>query len=535
MKITTFQVLLISIFIRFLLEILFPSMYGDNYLQIHSFTNFINGKELSLNYVLHDDLSDIKYSLLNLWPFGFVCMVYPFYKVLNSIEGSILLLNTFFIVLFYYSIYKIVIRCLNNLDEHLKLTILLFFSVSIMPFRYMGTTDLWCLALLFFSVYLAIELIVVYELSQLRKLFYAGLIILSVSLMVTLRYTYWLLAFSSPSLLLIYGLFISRKIKKFSILIFTLSILFSIIYVLIHYSYFGKINPTSLKIQNGIQWSALKVFNPIIFNSLYRDSIVRSFFMRFFSDPFGIYLFQILAHLFGILVIIPMISLFKKFTLKLKYNFSPTIGREITVFIVASLIIVFINCGTIILSALKYGYLMITELYPMGYTAVAEVRYFAPTLILAFIIVVITLGYSKNKLYKHFLKAVILSGFLFSFFVNIIFLFSRFERPLLSDVHKYIHSSKSNEVFFSFLKNSKENYVFLGSPYTDLTDYYMAKKAMVPDIQGSSWNNLELKSTKPLTVITMIDQNDLILEKYEYKVEIQSIKPNIDLVSFRVD
>ena len=384
-KSEVFITLVVSIIIHCLLEILFPSMYGDQYMQINSFYNFIDGNGVSLNIVYPDDLSKFKYEQLNLWPFGFIMLNLPLGYFFQSIGTSTLILNVLFILLFFISVYKILNLNSEFISEKSKVIILLFFAIAIMPSRYMGSTDLWCLGLLFFALYNTLKLIYFKDIEFKRQIFISFLISISILLMVSLRYTYWILAFSFPLILMLYSISINKKFLKISIITSLLSFLFAICYVFFHYKYFGKINPTSLNATKNIDWSALKVYNPLYFNTLFRDSIVRNFFVKAILNPYSLIIFQLFAQIISFMIgIVVFKSLYKKLKLKLKPKFSFEVNKY-SIFVLSALIIIILNNVTIIMAAIKYGYLFVSELYPLGYTTVAEVRYFAPTLVILFI------------------------------------------------------------------------------------------------------------------------------------------------------
>lgn len=500
-------------------------------MQINSFYNFIEGKRVSLNVSYPENVSFIKYEQLNLWPFGFIILNLPLYKIFNSIKISSLILNIFFISIFFISIYKILNQHSEYLNDKSKAIILLFFAIAIMPSRYMGSTDLWCLGLLFLALFFTLKLIYEHTLSTKKQFIISVLISIIILIMVSLRYTYWIVSFSFPLIMMTYSLFIDRKLLKISFFTSFISTVFAGSYIIFHYNYFGAINPSSLNADKPFDWSALLVYNPLYFNTLYRDSMVRNFFVSIFSTPKGVYIFQTLAQIFSLTI---GVSVFSILYISLKQHtksFTEIFESRLSIFMFSSLIIIVINNITITLAAIKYGYLFFSDLYPLGYTTVAEVRYFAPTLILFFIYLILAFHQTKNSKLKWVFKFTILSGFGFAIIINICLVMARIDRPIIA-IPKHLHTYDYNTNMYEILAKKNENRVYLPSPYSDLKDYYMATYAHIPELKNTDWKKLNLNTTKNINIVTLVNQSDTILSKYNPQILVKSLKPSIDLVEF---
>lgn len=526
--------LALAIGIHIVLEFLFPSMYGDQFMQINSFYNYIDGHGVTINVAYPDNLSNIVYEKLNLWALGFIGINVPFWHLFHNISLAVLILNILSIILFFVSIYKILGHLKYYIGETHRIYILLFFAVCIMPSRYMGSTDVWCLGLLFYYFSILLDIILLNYLHAKQIYFRVFILSLIAALMLSTRYTYWLFICLGPSVFLFYGLLKNKKLIPVAIWLAILSFGFSFGYIWGHYQYFQKIFPTSVPVHPTLQWRSLGLYNPLVFNTLYRDTIVRNLFTALIHGKQGLYLFQILAHVLGIIIIIPVLISIKNIIFRIAPSWKARLNSEFGVFLLCSMLLMGINNLTIIYSTLRFGILDIARSYPMGYAVVAEVRYFAPTLVLIYIFIIIAIENSPKKNTKKLLNYTVLSGFLFAILINTVFVLARMDIAI-PKVLKYIHYDDSNIKMYQYMNsNYSQNTLFLRSPYSDLLDDYMVKYARLTEIKHTDWKNLRLATQNPVKVLSIIDSQDTTLRKYSPKIVLKSIKPNLDLVEFSI-
>ncbi|MBL7790089.1 MAG: hypothetical protein JNL75_09715 [Chitinophagales bacterium] len=519
-KIDVKTVFYISIVIHTFLELLFPSMYGDQFMQINSFFNWIDGHGLSLNYVTPDDISKVKYESLNLWPFGFVWGIYPLYLVTKSVVISVMFWNILAILLFFYAV-KGILELLPEYFSHTKMKVVYFFlAICIMPSRYMGSTDLWCLSLLFLCLWQFLDIVL--RTTEYKSAVHKTILIsIAMSVIVTLRYSYWLYVVLFPGLFIIYGFLKNRRNFHFGLFSLLIIGILSGMYILSHYHYFGQIFPTSLPPKDTLQWSALLRYNPIFFNSLFRDSIVRNFVWKFIPGHTGALVFQISAHIFGLIIVYYLLKWLK--TVMSNFKFSDFLSTNVGVFLLSTIAIIFFNNVTFIYSALKFGILnVMPDLFPFKYSAVAEVRYFAPSIILIFLLVCLSIQFN-------FIKVSIASAVVFAIIVNCILLNSRFISERFG-VLKHLHYSESTEQFLSILQ-SKGDIVFLPNECSDLQDNYMSYISKVPILKSDS---SKMNTSIARSILTYRFQADTVYGKYQPRIIAHGIKPNIDLIEFTI-
>lgn len=529
---------LIAVGIRTLLEVLFPSMYGDQWMQIDTFYNYISGNGLTMKVSYPNDISHFYYEKFNLWPFGFVLFNFPIYKLVSNISTSVLILNIISICVFFYALYRILLQ-LNPILSKGKISLIIFFSsISIMPFRYMGCTDLWCLSSLFLSIYYALDII--QNNGSANKIIFKTITIAILScVMVTLRYTYWLLALACPFIILLFGIFKSKKLFKLGVVVVILSVVLSSIFIYLHYDYYRLIFPTSLPPKNSLQWHTLYYYNSLPLNTFFRDSILRDIFLKIFTGLNGVYIFHYLSWIVQFVFFIPLCYLFGKF---IKQNFGWTIfqsSNSFYIFSIIALIIFFVNNLTIIYSSLKFGMIDVGEskTYPLGYSAVSEVRYFAPSLVIILIYIVISIQYIQSRIWQFLVYSIIIFGLCFSLIINIFILLNRVEIIQYNAAPKYLHYGQNEmNLYYKLadLKKSTNNLVFLPSPYAELKQVYMVHYANIPQIKDNNWSNFDLITKHPIVVLCFIKQTDSSLLKYKPQVIIHGHRPNIDLVQFKL-
>ncbi|MCX8473605.1 MAG: hypothetical protein ORN85_08150, partial [Sediminibacterium sp.] len=218
-----------------------------------------------------------------------------------------------------------------------------------------------------------------------------------------------------------------------------------------------------------------------------------------------------------------------------KYNFFENLKNGLGVFIITSIILIGINNMGIIYSTLQFGFLNFTsDTYPLGYSAVAEVRYFAPSLILLFILLIMSFLKLKNRIWRSLIGTFIILGFVFAFVINGVFLYSRLVKPL-PKVPEYIHYKKNDLDIYQVLKNyNPENTRFFINKYSSLQTYYFARCAHIPIF--SNYNlSLPLYSKSSLNIIGLVNATEDIYPEYQKEVLIKNIEPNIDLINIKIN
>jgi len=147
--------------------------------------------------------------------------------------------------------------------------------------------------------------------------------------------------------------------------------------------------------------------------------------------------------------------------------------------------------------------------FPLGYTQVADTRYFAPTIIL--LIVPFVTAKSKipniNHLISLFRKYILVASFSFAILFNGVFLFARLGIPVKS-VPKYAHYDKKHLNFYNQIKvwSDQETIVFVYDREQDMKYRFLARLANCFFVDISSTHFMDWKTTKPIKIVAIIDE-----------------------------
>lgn len=452
-------VLILSIIIRCILEIIHPSFFGDTFIQAQTVYNLIEGNGFTVTNVdSNNDLSKLKYSNLQHWPIGFTIIITPLYYITSNIFYSVISLNLLAICIFFIVWQKILLFLKPYVNNFQICLILFFWSIVIMPFRYMSTTDLWSLTLISTFILQGIIIFKIKDFSIIRALFVALLVFIAAFL----RYAYWVYIPILPIAMLSLAYLFNKKLLKGAIIFSSFTAFFFIIFAYFQISYFGSLLPSFLSttIYNdgiNIYWENILKTNPIFFNIFFRGSIFERFLEYLNVDYIYYIIFHILTHIFSLIILIPiLVFIIKKFK-SIKFQlveYKKSIEK--IVFIFLGLILVIFNFLFLLYGSLK-NTAAAHNLFPHGYTQLADVRYFSLTVIILFVFIVI----AYNKLHKSLLirrltKIVFLLSFSFSIIFNVAFLLKRFDFQI-PFMLKYQQYDKIHFTYYKRLLELKKN------------------------------------------------------------------------------
>ncbi len=517
-------ILCFAILLRVHHEYTWVNLGADKLDQIISAYALLNGYGTSLRYASEEDLSQTTTSIIKYWAPSFAIFIAPLLYLTDDIVFSSLCLVSLGLILFLFSWFKIIALFQENLAKNTIIFVLSFWAIANVPFSYLGATDLISLAFYSFSIYLAIKFI-----NSFKNQIYVQKNVLHITLLsavsfatCSFRYAYYPLAFSLPIVFYIVA------VLKESALLRWANTYFIMVLCLVGLLLFYQIYYTSYLIPDGnslleadvvIHWENLLGFNPLFINTLFHAPILTRMFGNITWEemaqgktssnflPFLLFVFSIL-----IVFILAKSIRFGLGQWVRKSNATPALG----IFYLIGAITIIINISFTAFLSLSYP---IHNSWSYPWTPVMETRFFAPTLTIFFIFIVLFLFDTKNKL-KKFTKILIISLLSISFCLNIahyLYLLTKFSLWDYRHNSRMLSSSFLDDYYtLKDIKNKND------LPVVCLTDIdWVGEIALLNDMRLSKSVNLLTHATfptsKPIFLLIAIEDEKRLTNISHYQ------------------
>lgn len=491
----------IAIILRLHMEFMLPDMLFDKMYQLTTARHLSQGNGISLALANSENLSEVHYSLISVWPPGYALVVAPLLYAGVDFFTAALLIDFLGIFIFFFALYVL----LNLLRPYLKLSILpfipLYLAVAYSPFRLIASTDL--LSLASFMLSWALLFYILKENKSSAEVGYGMAALFGASSFVCsfFRFAYYPLSLLLPTLLVIYALMHDTTKLKQGILAFTITL--ALISIQLSYQFLAADNINFLdqyypEPQPRLYFEHLLKFDPVFVNSFFHDFVLKKVLKGNLMMVFNLFFSALMA-------VLLWVGIKKNIMMSIKIS-NERKGKFVGTIFLFSLMVI-----TTVIVFLTY----LSLRYPLqlagNWTFVQEPRYFAPVYLLIFLLLSLIVFGKGNKMPEKLRLlgcGVLASSLLFSLYF---WLYAVTKYSLIdgrSNMRSYYHFSHE---FPRFLKN----YPILESPipivfsanemYSPLSFFLsMEGAARLPG--DSLLANDSLKSSAPANLLIVVDK-----------------------------
>ena len=394
-----YLVLLTALATQLFLQWNYTLAWGDSFVQFEMAYQWYLGEGLQLCETYTNDLSQNLCSNKLLWPPGCPLLLKVFFPIFKDFIITGRFLDCVGITLLLILHFKI----LQLVEFPRKATFLIFllFTVSLSPFRYLFSTDLWSMLAYEFCIWHA--LIVLKKKSQ--GWFATMLLALSIFSMVFFKYMYYNLCIV-PSCFLIIGFIKSdHKLVKQAFGLIGLLGIFTFLYFWWMTEYTGQVIPLS-KLETGYFWRHLLQVDSYAFRSLIYTSNIHKYLTIHEMTDHWIKMILIVGELISSFIIIWLITYLVFWKKKVLSHLSEDYLKN-SYFILIIL--------TILFSTGYLGALSVVYRWSNGWTYIAETRYYAPSMIgILTLFIYLCTQSGLPVLYRFISRSLLIFTFLFA-------------------------------------------------------------------------------------------------------------------------
>lgn len=483
-----------------------PDFPPDKLRQLSTARQWAKGNGVTMAYAQTDDLANFSLVPIGSWPPGYAILIGTLFKFkLGYVEAAIIA-DLIGIASFFFGLYLLIILLRPFTKPYFPSLVFIYFSISYSPFRLIFSTDL--LSLGFFILSFALMLNIVVKAPELSstKIYFLTFVVAALAFLCSFfRFSYYPLSFAIPFIILLYGMFKVKALRKPALFSFGAFLLF--VFLLLSYqkyftnslNYLSDYYPEPF---DHFQIKNLSKFDPVLANAFFPVfQLKRAIDYRIVLG---------LVSLFSLFVIIVIFQgPISKLINQLKRKVIET--NPISIFYSTGLVLCAVNILFLTALSLRFHPLPVEWASDGLWTYVQETRYFAPTLTLI-ILFVLTVAFYNSKDYSRLIrtlaKAILFLALSFSAVTYIYYLKKYSWLDPGKNMRQYYHLSHDLPVFLKKynIQESSEPVVFVSGNQDYMIDLLFSIEGAAL-LDGTRLLRNPVKSSGPVRLIIAIDQH----------------------------
>ncbi|MCB9046928.1 MAG: hypothetical protein H6550_12420 [Chitinophagales bacterium] len=388
--------LILSCVGRISLTLHYMDLLPDKVRHILAAKNMNEGHGFATSYQSIENVTETVYTPITAWPPGYSILVGAMQKITGGYLSAAIAIDVLSVILFYLGLYVLLDRYKEQLNKSIAAFILIFFGVSLAPFGQLSSTDLLSISFFMFAVGLFMKWID----NGMKTNWVVLLFVLSAFIPAFARYGYYPIVFIFP--IFLFALFLLKRDKAYLFRSVTLFVLFGgliALYAYYQYRLSGVTPATTLperhRVDDGVSiyWENIKEFNEFVYNGILSDFFITN---RLSGTLALIYKSIKLLITFAFCFLIIHVCYREYISKRL---------RNVNLFILVTYLV---NVSFLVLLSLKNPMdRSMTGDVLYVWTYVIELRYFAPSYILALIFVLYNYG-NWSRFEGLFVNAIIM-------------------------------------------------------------------------------------------------------------------------------
>lgn len=300
----------------------------DYVLQSTVTKSFVEGHGFSVPYANPEDIAEIHYKKVGLWPLGYSILHAPIlvltnYDIIFSYRIMSIITNIFLIC----TLLLILLQLAASHKKWFIPAIMVFWAFSYYPFKYIGVNDKMSIAFFLLSFWLTIKYFKVFDLISKKKAINLLILIGFTSFLPSFfRFAYYPISFVIPFTIIAFKYFKQKKLDFITLLPFAITAFLILTQMFLMNSYFGAdagsiddVLPEKTKL---IYWENLKSYDAIFLNAFVDDENMTKLtdqFLPFEIHKFFAFFISSLLIFIGIIIGLLKVYKTKKFSLNNNY------------------------------------------------------------------------------------------------------------------------------------------------------------------------------------------------------------------------